>query len=139
MHGSTSLTTGGSTPSALLTTGPLTINGGLMLLLIDGRCSSVPSPGMVRSFIKGLCRHIKMSPLGDAKVVVVADGFSVVQFIIESHIVIHVQDDYINIDIFSCKSFDSVKAISFCRRGLNIAEPFKSQVLSREFGKEMRP
>ena len=109
----------------------------MMQLLIDGRCDPIPILETALPSLRGLCRCIKMSPLGPPIPRSVADGFTLVQIIIESHIVIHVQDNFINIDIFSCKPFDDKAAIRFCRGAFNIIEPFKHQVLDRKFGKEM--
>ena len=51
-------------------------------------------------------------------------GISGFVFIAESHIGIHtfVEQNYINIDIFSCKDFDSEKAIEDLREGFQLVK-----------------
>ncbi len=87
-------------------------------------------------FFRNLCHEIDMVP---CKLVFWDDmwvlpwnrqtkprttGTSAVQFIITSNITIHVLEklDAVYINIFSCKEFDPLIALSFCRRYLVVGE-----------------
>jgi len=63
-------------------------------------------------------------------------GISGFVFIAESHIGIHtfVEQNYINIDIFSCKDFDTEKAIEDCREGFQLAK-LRTCLIDREWPK----
>lgn len=74
----------------------------------------------IASFLKRLCKAIKMVPYGEPIVDKFGEGslegISGVLFITTSSITIHCDDLIGNrcfIDVFSCKAFDHVKALSF--------------------------
>jgi len=68
-----------------------------------------------------LCKNIKMKKVGKPIVKKfgkgILEGISSMQFIETSSIIIHADDkgDRAFIDIFSCKNFDSKKAVLFCK------------------------
>jgi S-adenosylmethionine/arginine decarboxylase-like enzyme len=82
--------------------------------IIDTEC--------MKDFIKVLCKEIDMIPHGEPRIEKFAEGhlegYSVLQFIETSSITIHFDDkigDRAFIDIFSCKYFDTNKALEFCK------------------------
>jgi S-adenosylmethionine decarboxylase len=63
-------------------------------------------------------------------------GISGFVFIAESHIGIHtfVEQNYINIDVFSCKDFDTDKAIEDFREGFQLAK-LRTCLIDRQWPK----
>ena len=63
-------------------------------------------------------------------------GISGFVFIAESHIGIHtfVERNYINIDVFSCKDFDTDKAIEDLREGFELVK-LRTCLIDREWAK----
>ena len=63
-------------------------------------------------------------------------GISGFVFIAESHIGIHtfVEQNYINIDVFSCKDFDTDKAIEDFREGFELVK-LRTCLIDREWAK----
>lgn len=61
-------------------------------------------------------------------------GISGFVFLAESHIAIHtfVERNYVNVDVFSCKDFDTDKAIEDFREGLRLTK-LRTCILDREW------
>jgi len=68
-------------------------------------------------------------------------GISGFVFLAESHIAIHtfVEQNYVNIDVFSCKDFDTEKAIEDFRDGFRLVK-LRTCLIDREWaGAEAQP
>jgi S-adenosylmethionine/arginine decarboxylase-like enzyme len=85
-----------------------------------------------------LARRIRMHLLADPQIVLAGDGYSIVQLISESHITLHTQGQFINIDVFSCRPFPVDEAVAFCVERFGIVEVISKRVLVREFGAKMQ-
>ena len=72
-------------------------------------------------------------PIGD-------NGISGFVIIAESHISVHTfpHRDYVNIDVFSCKSFDHEQALADARSLFNLSQ-VKTWLLDRGLGMGQRP
>jgi len=114
-----------------------------MHLIIDGYSSDqgiLRDEDFLRSWLESYPARIGMNRISPPYVVryvgpILDDwGISGVVFIAESHIGIHtfVEKSYVNIDVFSCKDFDSEKAISDFRDGFKLVK-VRSCVIDREW------
>ncbi len=100
-------------------------------LIIDGKncnkrkLSSLP---FVRKFLNNLTKEIKMTKISGPHVLKYKDkwaktpGVTGVVVFAESHCSVHTfpDNDYVFLDVFSCKEFDTKKASDFIRREFNI-------------------
>jgi len=109
-----------------------------MHLIIDAQVKCWLSHDEIRVALGNLTALLKMKPLGEVHIVGSPIGPSAVQFIIqqlkESHIAINYINDYIGIDIFSCKDFDSVKATDFCIEYFELVKIYQKELIFRYFG-----
>ena len=114
-----------------------------MHLIIDGYSSDqgiLRDEDFIRSWLESYPASIDMNRISAPYVVryvgpVLDDwGISGLVFIAESHIGIHtfVEKSYVNIDIFSCKDFDSEKAISDFRDGFKLVK-VRSCLIDRQW------
>ena len=114
-----------------------------MHLIIDGYSSDqgiLRDEDFIRSWLESYPARIDMNRISPPYVVryvgpVLEDwGISGLVFIAESHIGIHtfVEKSYVNIDIFSCKDFDSEKAISDFRDGFKLVK-VRSCLIDRQW------
>jgi S-adenosylmethionine/arginine decarboxylase-like enzyme len=81
-----------------------------------------------------LGRTIRMHLITDPLIYECKDGYSIILIIVESHIAVHTEGEFINIDIFSCKDFDSEKAAAFCIDNFNIIDIINQGMIYRKFG-----
>jgi len=114
-----------------------------MHLIIDGYSSDqgiLRDEDFIRSWLESYPASIDMNRISPPYVVryvgpVLDDwGISGLVFIAESHIGIHtfVEKSYVNIDVFSCKDFDSEKAISDFRDGFKLVK-VRSCLIDRQW------
>jgi S-adenosylmethionine/arginine decarboxylase-like enzyme len=83
----------------------------------------IQSPRAIKEFVASLVKHINMQTFGPIHLHQFGEGslhgYSVMQFIETSSIVIHFDDKLGNrafIDVFSCKYFDPKKAETFAKK-----------------------
>ena len=104
-----------------------------MHLIIDGYSSNqkiLRDEDFLRKWLEGYPARIGMTRISPPYVLkyigpVLEDwGISGFVFIAESHIGIHtfVEQNYINVDIFSCKDFDTEKAMEDFREGFHLVK-----------------
>jgi len=104
-----------------------------MHLIIDGYSSdrkTLRDEEFLRQWLEDYPARIGMTRISPPYVLryigpVLEDwGISGFVFLAESHIGIHtfVEQDYINIDVFSCKDFDTEKAIEDFREGFRLTK-----------------
>jgi S-adenosylmethionine/arginine decarboxylase-like enzyme len=105
--------------------------------MIDARCTAMLPIEAIEEKITQLVHHIKMTPVGGPRTTEFPDGYTIVQIIEQSHIIVHTQENTMNIDIFSCKPYDTDKAKEFCIKVFNIREVVNVWVRNRKFGVEM--
>ena len=116
-----------------------------MHLIIDGYSSNQKILGdedFMRKWLEDYPARIGMNRISPPYVLkyvgpVVEDwGISGFVFIAESHIAIHtfVEQNYINIDVFSCKDFDTQKAIEDFREGFELNK-LRTCLIDREWPK----
>ena len=104
-----------------------------MHLAIDGR---VGDPGLmwderlIREFLSDFPSHLGMTKLCEPQVLTYHapnpqdSGVSGFVIIAESHISVHTfpERDYVNVDVFSCKSFDHQRALEEVKSLLSLRE-----------------
>jgi S-adenosylmethionine decarboxylase len=116
-----------------------------MHLIIDGYSSSqklLRDEGFLWKWLENYPGRIGMTRISPPYVLryigpVLEDwGISGFVFIAESHIGIHtfVEQNYINIDVFSCKDFDTDKAIEDFREGFQLAK-LRTCLIDRQWPK----
>jgi len=114
-----------------------------MHLIIDGYSSNqkiLQDEYFLRKWLEDYPAKIGMIRISPPRVLrykgpVLEDwGISGFVFIAESHIGIHtfVEQNYINIDIFSCKDFDTEKAIKDFREGFQLVK-LRTCLIDREW------
>jgi len=114
-----------------------------MHLIIDGYSSSqriLRDEDFLRKWLESYPARIGMTRISPPYVLkyvgpVLEDwGISGFVFIAESHIGIHtfVEQNYVNIDVFSCKDFDTDKAIEDFRRGFKLVK-LRTCLIDREW------
>ena len=114
-----------------------------MHLIIDGYSSDqkiLRDEDFLRKWLENYPAEIGMTRISPPYVLryvgpVLEDwGISGFVFIAESHIGIHtfVEQNYINIDIFSCKDFDTEKAIKDFRKGFQLIKS-RTCLIDREW------
>ncbi len=114
-----------------------------MHLIIDGYSSNqkiLSDEELLRKWLESYPARIGMTRISPPYVLkyigpVLDDwGISGFVFIAESHIGIHtfVERNYINIDVFSCKDFDSEKAIQDFTEGFQLVK-LRTYLLDREW------
>lgn len=111
-----------------------------MHLIIDGHCNKEKLQDMVLIYdlLDNFPAEIGMNKIMPPFVFIhkssklEKSGISGFVIIAESHVSIHTfpYKSLINIDIFSCKSFDSKKSIEFFRKKLNL-EDVKAKTIKR--------
>jgi S-adenosylmethionine decarboxylase len=116
-----------------------------MHLIIDGYSSNqkiLRDEEFLRKWLENYPGRIGMTRISPPHIIryvgpVLEDwGISGFVFIAESHIAIHtfVEQNYINIDVFSCKDFDTEKAIKDFREGFQLAK-LRTCLIDREWSK----
>jgi len=116
-----------------------------MHLIIDGYSSSqsiLRDEDFLRKWLESYPARIGMTRISPPYVLryvgpVLEDwGISGFVFIAESHIGIHtfVEQNYINIDVFSCKNFDTDKATEDFREGFKLIK-LRTCLIDREWPK----
>jgi S-adenosylmethionine decarboxylase len=116
-----------------------------MHLIIDGYSSNqkiLKDEEFLRKWLESYPARIGMTRISPPYVIkyvgsVSEDwGISGLVFIAESHIGIHtfVERNYINVDVFSCKDFDSEKAIEDFREGFQLVR-LRTCLIDREWPK----
>jgi len=105
-----------------------------MHLVLDGRLEQIINRATLEDIIARLVLEIRMTPIAPLSIVTAFDGLTLVQIVGESHIVVHTVQDFVHIDIFSCRPFDAEKAKSFCLEAFKITSICNYQVLPRGFG-----
>jgi len=114
-----------------------------MHLIIDGYSSNqkiLRDEDFLRKWLESYPAKIGMTRISPPHVLkytgpVLEDwGISGFVFIAESHIGIHtfVEQNYINIDIFSCQDFDTEKAIKDCQEGFQLVK-LRTCLIDREW------
>jgi S-adenosylmethionine decarboxylase len=114
-----------------------------MHLIIDGYSSNqkiLRDEDFLRKWLESYPAKISMTRISPPYVLkytgpVLEDwGISGFVFIAESHIGIHtfVEQSYVNIDIFSCKDFDTEKAIEDFREGFHLVK-LRTCLIDREW------
>jgi S-adenosylmethionine decarboxylase len=114
-----------------------------MHLIIDGYSSNqkiLRDEDFLRKWLENYPARIGMTRISPPYVIkyigpVLEDwGISGFVFIAESHIGIHtfVERNYINIDVFSCKDFDTEKAIEDFREGFQLVK-LRTCLIDREW------
>ncbi|MCK5510117.1 S-adenosylmethionine decarboxylase [Candidatus Parcubacteria bacterium] len=112
---------------------------GLSAVINLYECDSdlIKNPKIIKDFIIELCDFIKMRRQGDVLIDRFGEGklegYSVMQFIQTSSITAHFDEEKNRtfIDIFSCKEFDSAKALKFCQLFFK-AKNVKMKVIKRD-------
>jgi S-adenosylmethionine decarboxylase len=116
-----------------------------MHLIIDGYSSNqkiLQDEDFLRKWLETYPARIGMTRISPPHVIrytgpVLEDwGISGFVFIAESHIAIHtfVEQNYVNIDIFSCKDFDTEKAIEDFQDGFQLTN-LRTCLIDREWSK----
>jgi S-adenosylmethionine decarboxylase len=116
-----------------------------MHLIIDGYSSNqkiIQDEDFLRKWLETYPASIGMTRISPPHVIryvgpVLEDwGISGFVFIAESHIAIHtfVEQNYVNIDIFSCKDFDTEKAIEDFQDGFQLTK-LRTCLIDREWSK----
>jgi S-adenosylmethionine decarboxylase len=116
-----------------------------MHLIIDGYSSSqrlLRDEDFLRKWLESYPARIGMTRISPPYVLryigpVLEDwGISGFVFIAESHIGIHtfVEQNYVNIDVFSCKGFDTDRAIEDFREGFQLVK-LRTCLINREWPK----
>jgi len=116
-----------------------------MHLIIDGYSSNqkiLQDEDFLRKWLETYPARIGMTRISPPHVIryvgpVLEDwGISGFVFIAESHIAIHtfVEQDYVNIDIFSCKDFNTEKAIEDFQDGFQLTK-LRTCLIDREWSK----
>jgi S-adenosylmethionine decarboxylase len=114
-----------------------------MHLIIDGYSSNqkiLRDEEFLRKWLENYPGRIGMTRISPPHIIryvgpVLEDwGISGFVFIAESHIAIHtfVEQNYINIDVFSCKDFDTEKAIKDFREGFQLVK-LRTCLIDREW------
>lgn len=114
-----------------------------MHLIIDGYSSNqktLRDEEFIRKWLENYPARIGMTRISPPHVLkyvgpVLEDwGISGFVFIAESHIGIHtfVERNYVNIDVFSCKDFDTEKAIEDFREGFQLVK-LRTCLIDREW------
>jgi S-adenosylmethionine decarboxylase len=114
-----------------------------MHLVIDGYSSDqtiLQDEGFLREWLESYPTRIGMTRISPPYVLrymgpVLEDwGISGFVFLAESHIAIHtfVERNYVNVDVFSCKDFDTEKAIEDFRAGFRLTR-LRTCILDREW------
>jgi len=104
-----------------------------MHLIIDARCQNqqvMTDKHLLSKWIIRLCHVIGMTPVGPVHTISFPfpgsdkPAISACQFLGESAIVAHPypEFDYMYLDVFSCKEFDTEKAVEFIQRTLKVTE-----------------
>jgi S-adenosylmethionine decarboxylase len=116
-----------------------------MHLIIDGYSSNqeiLRDEVFLRTWLEDYPARIGMTRISPPYVIryvgpVLEDwGISGLVFIAESHIGIHtfVEQNYVNIDVFSCKDFDTDRAIEDFREGFQLSR-LRTCLIDREWPK----
>jgi S-adenosylmethionine decarboxylase len=116
-----------------------------MHLIIDGYSSNqeiLRDEAFLRKWLEDYPARIGMTRISPPYVIgyagpVLEDwGISGIVFIAESHIGIHtfVEKNYVNIDVFSCKDFDTERAIEDFREGFHLTR-LRTCLIDREWPK----
>ena len=116
-----------------------------MHLIIDGYSSNqkiLQDEDFLRKWLETYPARIGMTRISPPHVIryvgpVLEDwGISGFVFIAESHIAIHtfVEQNYVNIDIFSCKDFNTEKAIEDFQDGFQLTK-LRTSLIDREWSK----
>jgi len=114
-----------------------------MHLIIDGYSSNrklLQNEDFLRKWLEDYPARIRMNRISPPYVIkyvgpVLEDwGISGFVFIAESHIAVHtfVERDYVNIDVFSCKDFDTDRAIEDFREGFQLTK-LRTCIIDREW------
>jgi S-adenosylmethionine decarboxylase len=117
-----------------------------MHLIIDGYSSNqkiLQDEDFLRRWLENYPAKIGMTRISPPHVIkyvgpILEDwGISGFVFIAESHIAIHtfVEQNYINIDVFSCKDFDTNKAIEDFQEGFQLVK-LRTRLIDREWPNE---
>jgi len=113
---------------------------GLSAIIDLNNCdrSIITSPEKIKEYIMTLCSVIDMKPYGPTMIDKFGadslEGYSAMQFIETSSIVLHCDDkkgSRVFIDIFSCKSFDAMIAANFSFKFFG-ADSIKLKVIERK-------
>ncbi|MGQ9546567.1 MAG: S-adenosylmethionine decarboxylase [Dehalococcoidia bacterium] len=116
-----------------------------MHLIIDGYSSNqkiLRDEDFLRKWLEDYPARIGMSRISPPYVIryigpVLEDwGISGFVFIAESHIAVHtfVERNYVNIDVFSCKDFDTDKVMKDCCQGFQLLK-WRTCLIDREWPK----
>jgi S-adenosylmethionine decarboxylase len=114
-----------------------------MHLIIDGYCNNpklLQDENYLRDWLESYPSRIAMTRISPPYVLKYVGanfedwGISGFVFIAESHISVHtfVEQNYINIDVFSCKGFDVDKAIKDFQQGFHLVKS-RTCLIDREF------
>ena len=105
-------------------------------LLLDALSDKSLPRDAVQRFLMAMPGAIGMTPIVDDKgqlelhIYRTSDGWAGVQLIAESHIAIHTKGKEVNLDIFSCKSFEEQAAIDLAVKMLGLVQ-VRTQILTR--------
>ena len=86
------------------------LTGGLHLI-IDGEIKAPLSPLKARSFLRHFPRYIEMHRFTDPMVYSGPKGLAGIVGIAESHIAVHTVGTTLWLDVFSCKGFETERAV----------------------------
>ena len=105
-----------------------------MQQMIDGHVSRVLDRNELECAIMDLIEIIGMRAVGDYVHRDTDIGPSAWQMILESHVSVHYMAEYVCIDVFSCKDFDTYASAAFCIDRFKIQTIGNLCVLQRGFG-----
>ena len=99
-------------------------------LLIDGRVGVMPTPRAACCLLEAIARLLDMRMLGPPQAY--RQGAAVVGFVViaESHVSLHLYPApaWSYVDIFSCKRFNSAKAIAYVSQRLRMTDVTSQQI-----------
>jgi len=114
-----------------------------MILLIKGRITMQLSDDEVMVVLPELTKQIGMTSVGPVHIQHFdlpqhqGLGISAVQFLAESHILLHYYTNEIGINIFSCKDIPVSRAVRFCYKTFHIRPPREFRVILWDFEREV--
>lgn len=117
-----------------------------MHLIVDGYCSNralLEDEGFLQQFLEAYPSRIGMTRISEPSIIRYEEGdpqewgISGFVFLAESHVSVHTfaQRDYVNIDVFSCKDFDTDAAVDDLRARFLLTH-LRTCVIDREWSGE---
>lgn len=105
-----------------------------MHLILDGYSRDSFKTAQLEVKVSEVVDFLNVTPVAPLSIYEASDGVTLLQIIAESHICIHTVNDFIHIDIFSCRDFPMPDTSDFLIEKFALTQIVRNQILTRGFG-----